>query len=162
MLKKLAVSVLEGILYGSFGAIFVLIVLLIEDFLTKAPPIPGMSLGMGERGIPPGGVFLAGILSVVLWNFLFAKIIKTFSIRWFLILATTSITALLMQTAFLIHSQSDWTMSRVISTYLPDGISDLIGMSLMIELFIIIAPFTVLFANRQLIIEKIKIRNALK
>ena len=74
--KQLSALILEAVSYGFFSGIFVLAVLLIKD-LTKPPPMPGLSLGYGERGIPPGGVFLGCILSVVFWNLLFGKIIKS-------------------------------------------------------------------------------------
>lgn len=160
-LKEILLSLLEAIAYGFFGSVFVLIVLLIEDFLTRAPLMPGFPLGYGERGIPPGGVLIGGTISVIFWNLLLGRIIKIASIRWFLILITTSITALLMQMAFLIY-ESDWTIAEVISRYLPEGVSELLGVPLMIKLFIILTPFTFLFANRHSLIKKMQKRNASK
>lgn len=159
-LKELLISFLEAVSYGFFGGIFVLCVLLIEDFLTKFPPTIGFPLGYGERSIAPVGVLIGATLSVIFWNLLFGKIIKSASIKWLLILITSSILALLTQTAFLIY-QSETTLDQIIAAYLPERVSELLGVPLMIKLFIILAPFTILFANRHLLIEKIQKRNTL-
>jgi uncharacterized membrane protein YhdT len=159
-LKELSISFLEAVSYGFLGGIFVLCVLFIED-LTRVPPVPGFSLGNGERGIPPGGVLIGGTISVIFWNLLFGRIINSASVRWGLILITSSILALLTQMTFLIY-QSETTLDQIIAAYLPENVSELLGIPLMIKLFIILTPFTILFANRHLLIEKIQKRSALK
>ena len=159
--NKIFTSFLEAIAYGFFGSVFVLIVVLIEDFLLF-PCNPKFSCDTGGRGIPPGGVLIGATLSFIFWNLLFGKIIKLNFVKWFLILITSSITAMLFQTAYLI-SISDMTIEQTISIYFDEGrLGELFGMDLMIKLFIILAPFTILFANFHSIINRIKNRNALK
>lgn len=161
-LKELSILFLEAITYGFLSGVFVLCVLLIEDFYTRISTIPGWSLGYTARDIPLGGVLIGATISVIFWNFFFGKIIKSASIRWVLILVTSSITALLIQTAVLIYL-SDNTIDKIIAPYLPDEVLELLGVSLMIKLFMILTPFTILFAIiRHLLIEKILKRNALK
>lgn len=160
-IKGVAFLILEAVVYGFFISICVLIVLSIEDFLMKIPCTPDFSCGYGERGIPVGGVFIGAILSAIFWNLLFGKIIKSVSVRWFLILITSSITAISLQTIYFILV-SDMTVEQVIAAYLPERVSELLGLKLMFKLFIILTPFTVLFTNRHLLIERVKSRSSLK
>lgn len=161
-IREVLFSLLEAIAYGFFGSVFVLIVLLVEDFLMRVPYNLNMSCDTGGRSIPAGGVLIGATLSVVFLNVIFGKIIKSNFVKWVLILITTSITAILLQTAYLV-SISDMTIEQIISVYFGEGrVSELLGVELMIKVFIILAPFTISFANRHLIIEKIKNRNMLK
>ena len=160
--KKIFTSFLEAISYGFFSSIFVFIILVIEDFLLTVPCDPNFSCDTGGRGIPPGGVLIGAAFSVIFWNLLFGKIIQSNFVKWFLILITSSITAILFQTAYLI-SITHLTNEQIISIYFgEERLGELFGVDLMIKLFIILTPFTILFANFHSIIEKIKNRNALK
>lgn len=160
--RNILFLLLEAVAYGFLGSIFVLIVLSVEDFLTRVPCNPNFSCHTAERGVPPGGVLIGAVLSVILLNLIFGKIIKSNFTKWFLILITTSITAILLQTIYLI-SVSDMTIEQIISVYFgEERVGELFGVELMIKVFIILTPFTILFANRRFIIEKIKNRNTLK
>ena len=145
-LKELSISFLEAVSYGFLSAVFVLCVLLIEDFYTRISIMPGFSLGYGERGIPPGGVLIGATISVVFWNLLFGRIIKSALIRWSLILVTSSISALCIQLVALIYLGYN-TIDQIIAVYESDGVLELLGVSLMIKLFMILTPFTILFAS---------------
>lgn len=161
-IRKLLFSLLKAIAYGFFGGVFVLTVLLVEDFLMRVPCNPKFSCDTGGRGVAPGGVLIGAMLSIILWDLVFGKIIKSNFAKWFLILITTSITAILLETVYLI-SISDMTIEQIISVSVGGGrMSGLLGIDLMIKLFIILTPFTLLFANYHLIIEKIKNLNTLK
>ncbi len=160
-LSKILPLLAEAIAYGFLSSIFVLIVLLIEDFLTGIQCVPGFACDTSRRGIPIGAVFICAVLAVVFWNLLFRKIIKSALARWFLILITSSITSILLQTLYLI-SISHMTINQIISEHLPDNASDLFGIKLMIKTFLILTPFTILFANRRSLFEKLKNRNSLK
>lgn len=162
-LSKILSLFAEAIAYGFLSSVFVLIVVLIENFLTRTQCVPDFPcFGYNyERGIPIGTVFISAVLLSVFWNLLFGKIIKSTFIRWFLILITSSITSILLQTAYFI-SDSHLTINQIISEYLPDNASELFGVKLMIKVFLILTPFTILFANRRSLFEKLKNRNALK
>ncbi|HEX8286525.1 MAG TPA: hypothetical protein VF556_00930 [Pyrinomonadaceae bacterium] len=159
--KELSILLLESVSYGFLGTLFVSCVLLIEDFYTRISIMPGFSLDYGERGIPPGGVLIGATISVVFWNLLFGRIIKSALIRWSLILVTSSISALLIQVTALIYLD-DNAIDQLIAVYAFGGVLELLGVSLMIKLFIILTPFTILFASCHWLIRKIQKRNALK
>ena len=158
--KNLSSLLLEAASYGFFAGLFVLATVLIEDYLTSVSPPNDFSIGYGERTIPAIPVFIGATLSVVFWNLLFGKIIKSTFVKWLSILVTSSVSALLIQTAYLIYL-SDSTINQIIDAYLPGGVSELLGIRLMIKLFIILAPFTILFVNRHLLFGKIKTRTTL-
>ena len=69
--------------------------------------------------------------------------------------------ALLIQIVIL-FDLSYMTIDWIIATYELGGILELLGVSLMIKLFIILTPFTILFASCHWLIRKIQKRNALK
>ena len=54
------------------------------------------------------------------------------------------------------------TINQIISEHFPDNASDLFGIKLMIKIFLILTPFTILFANRRSLVEKLKNLYALK
>ena len=147
---------LESAFYGLFGSLFVLAVILIED--TQKFCSPNFSCGSVERGIPLGPVFIATVVSTIFWNRFFGNIIKSVFTRWTLIVVTSSITAIFLQTAYIV-SVTPMTIEQIISFH---PMSEILGVKLMHKLFIILAPFTILFAYKQLIFEKFKNRNSLK
>lgn len=155
-------SLLEAVAYGFLGSIFVLIILLIEESLTRISCPPNFSCNYAGRGIALGGVLLGATLSVIFWNLVFGKIIKSAFMRWFLILISSSITAISLQTAYLI-SISHMTIEQITSIYFSEGrVSELLGIELITKLLIILTPFTLLFASRHFLLAKLKNRNSLK
>lgn len=149
--------ILEALGYGFFGAVFVIFC----DFaLTQSNCPPNFSCDtFVKRSIPLGGVFIGAVISVLLVNFLFGKIIKSEFKKWFLILAMTSITAILMQTVYII-SKSDFAFEEILSMYSGKVIlEEIFGVSFMLKLFLFLLPFTILFADRRTLIEKIKANN---
>lgn len=159
---KLSSSFLEAIAYGFFSSVFVLVVSLIEDFLLTVQCIPNFPCDTGGRGTPPGGVLIGATLSVIFLNLLFGKVIKSNFTKWFLILITSSITAILLQTVHLI-STSHLTSEQVVSTYFGEGrLNELLGVDLMFKLFIVLTPFTILFANFHSIVKNFKNQDPLK
>lgn len=159
--KKTAHTILEAIGYSFFGTVFVLIVDITKFILTSPECVPNFSCDTYVgRGIPLGGVFIGAVFSVIFIDFLFGRIIKSEFTKWFLILAITSITAILLQTTYIV-SKTDLTFEQIISTH-SGKMGKLLGYDLMIELFLILTPFTILFANRRTIIEKIKNKTALE
>ena len=148
---------LESAFYGFSGTIFVLIALLIEEILTRIACGP-FACHYHPRNIPIGIVFICTILLFIFWNLW----IKSVLVRWFLILVTSSITAISIQTIYLV-SISPFTIEQMIPEHSPNYlILEFFGVDLMVKLFLVLTPFTVLFANRHTIIKKIKNRNKLK
>lgn len=158
--KKVLHIILEAIGYGFFGTIFVIFCNFVNYTLTQPNCPPSFSCDTYvERGIPPGGVLIGAVISVLLVNFLFGKIIKSEFKKWFLILVMTSITAILMQTAYII-SDSNLAVKQIMSlNFSKELIEKIFGLSLILKLFLIFMPFTILFANRRTLIEKIKANN---
>lgn len=151
----------ESIAYGFFSAIFVLIFDLAK-FSLKTPCPPDFSCDNIERGFPPGGVLIGAVFSAIFVNFFLCRIAKSDFTKWLLILALTSITAILMQTVYFI-CKTDLAFEELLSTHFSNEIvMRSLGLNLMLELFIILIPLTLLFANRHFIIEKIKNSNSLK
>lgn len=159
---KISTSLLSAIAYGSFTAVFVLIVTLIADAwqLTGcASEFPCIS---AYRGIPPGGVLIGATLSALVWNLFYGKIIRSKFLHWFLILISSSITAISIQTVYLV-SITHLTNDQILSIYFGEGrISELFGVDLMFKLLVLLLPVTILFANFSIIFERIKNRNAFK
>ena len=158
--KRTAQTILEAVGYGFFGTVFVLIVELTKSILTPECPSDLLSCSSMRREIALGGVLTGAVFSVIFVDFLLGKILKSEFTRWFLILLNTSITAILLQTAIII-SANNLTFQQITSRYFG-RMGELLGYDLMIELFLILTPFTILFANRQTIIEKIKNKSSLK
>ena len=159
--EKILLSIKESVVYGVLSSGFVLIVLLIEELFTKVSCEPGFSCGGAERGIPIGCVFIGTTLSVFVLKSIFGHIRKSGFVKWLSILIISSFTSILFQMIFLIYFGS-MTVAQIISNYVPDGINELFAVRLMIKLFLILLPFTILYANRFLIIEIITNRNSLK
>lgn len=159
--KKINV-VIEAAAYAFFGTVFVLIFEMAKSLL-KAPCDPDFSCGgYVERGIPIGVVLFGAVISVVFVYSLFGTIIKSGFAKWSLILTTTSITTILLQTAYII-SNTDMAFEQIASIHFSrERLAKTLGLDLMVELFLILTPFTILFANRRKIIEKIKSENALE
>ena len=159
--EKIVNSILEAIAYGFFGTIFVLIFDVSKFYLKQVACDPDFSCDSYERGIPLVGVLIGAVFSVVFVSFLFSKIIKSQFTRWFLILITTSITAILLQTAYLI-AKTNLTFEQIaLIHFSKERVAKTLGLDLMVELFLILAPFTILFINRRAIIEKIKSKDVL-
>lgn len=159
--RKVANIILEAVAYGFFGAVCVLIFNLTIDSL-KTPCSPNFSCDSYMRGIPVGGVLIGGVFSSVFVGFLLGQIIKSEFTKWFLILTLSSITAILMQTVYFI-CKTDLMFEQIVSIHFSnERIIRSLGLDLMIELFTILLPFTLIFANRRFILEKIKNPNPLK
>lgn len=152
--------ILEALGYGFFGAVFVIFCDFVNFALTQPNCPPNFYCDTYvKRGIPFGLVFIGAVISVLLVNFLFGKIIKAEFKRWFLILVMTSITAILMQTVYII-SDSDLAFEQIMSLYFSmELIEKIFGLSLILKLFLILTPFTILFASRWILIEKLKANN---
>lgn len=158
--KKALHIILEAIGYGFFGTVFVIFCDFVNFALTQPNCPPNFSCdAYAKRGIPFGLVFIGAVISIILVNFLFGKIIKSEFKKWFLILVMTSITAILMQTAYII-SYSNLAVKQIMSlNFSKELIEKIFGLSLILKLFLILMPFTILFANRRTLIEKIKANN---
>lgn len=158
--NKTVSIILEAISYGFFGTVFVIFC----DFVNFALTQPNCPFGFScdtyiKRGIPLGLVFFGNLLSVLFIKFLFDSVIKSGFVKWSWILVITSITTILMQTVFII-SRSDFAFGEIMSMH--SGIElmeEVFGLSLMLKLFLFLAPFTILFANRRTLSEKIKANN---
>jgi hypothetical protein len=161
--KKTTHTILEAIGYSFFGTVFVLIFDLAKFILTSPQCVPNFSCDTYVgRGIPLGGVLIGAVFSVIFVNFLFGRIIKSEFTKWSFILTTTSITAILLQTAYLI-SNTDLAFEQIaLIHFSKERLAKTLGLNLMVELFLILTPFTILFANRWIIIEKIKNKTALE
>lgn len=158
--NKTVSVILEAIGYGFFGTVFVIFCDFVNFALTQPNCPPGFSCDTYvKRGISPGGILIGALFSFLFVNFLFGRIIKSEFKKWSLILVMTSITAILMQTVYII-SRSDLAFEQIISMYSGKKLmEEVFGVSLMLKLFLFLLPFTILFANRRTLIEKIKANN---
>lgn len=148
--KKKPNLVLEGFCYGILGTVFTVMVTGMVSVFTN--PNYSKSPDSTEINFPAPSpesltIGLAWLLwglsiSVIFWSVVFRKDVNRSFLKWFLILISASISPILMQVAVLI--------------YLNNNSWKLLGVWSMINLFLILAPFTFLFANRHSIIEKIK------
>jgi len=152
---KLFGLVLEGICYGILGTAFVIPIFIFLEAVSQnnftSHNSTDISFGDDSLKITIGLAWLLLGLSIsaIFWSIVFRKRTDNFFLKWFLILMSSSISPVLLQMAFLI--------------YRNDNSWKLLGVSWMSSLFLMLAPFTFLFANRQLIIEKIQNRrNSLK
>ncbi len=160
--KILLGSILEGIAYGLSGGIFVFAVLGIEDFLAKIDlPSTRFSIGSPEQSIGLGCLFLGLSISAAFGNLLFRKSNKCSLAKLLFILTISSITTVLIQMGILLYF-SGQTFDEIISNNLPRLVWELLGFRWMIKLFVILAPFTILFTNRRLIIDSFRNRNFLR
>lgn len=139
----------EAFAYGFWGTLFVLFFDIIKFSLTQTSCVPGFSCdSFVGRGIPIGGVFIGGVFSAIFVAVFFGKVIKSEFKKWFLILTITAITAISIQTVYIISNNEMY--------FNTSKISKILGFELMLELFVFLAPFTILFANRRSIIEEIQ------
>lgn len=157
--RKFSNLVLKGTAYGILGTFIVSVAFELQDYLTN-PNISGLAVDYIREGIGALWIFLGLSISAIFGNLIFGKTIKSFLLKWFFILITSSIMTIFMQMAFLIY-HSDMTTGQIISAYLPENIWRLLGLDLLIKLFIILTPFTFLFATLELIIEEVQNRNSL-
>lgn len=148
--KKTRSLFLEAISFGILGTVLTVWVYLLQESLSKPDSTGEIVFADDSVKTTVGLAWLILGLSVsaLFWNIVFRKQTDNFSPKWALILISSSISPVLMQMIFL--------------DYLHDGAWKLLGADWMISLLLILAPFTLLFANRRFFIEKIQNRSALK
>ncbi len=147
--KKISGSVLEGICFGILGTIFVLLIFLLQDYFTS-PNLTDINFPDDSPKVTIGlaWLFLGLSISAIFWNVVFRKNTNRFFLKWVLIVISSSITPVLMQMTFLIY-RNDYSWKLLDGWWI-------------INLILMLVPFTFLFANRGSLIEKIQSRNALK
>jgi hypothetical protein len=158
--KKLTPMIVEGLCYGLTGTIFVFLILAVESFAKTTLNDNGFSNDdFGRQTLAILWVFLGLGVSAISVNLFFRNSTGTFFLRWFLILLSSSILTIVLQKIFLIYYH-DQTADKLFE--LLKFQHERMGLWWTIRLFLILIPFTILFANRRFILEKIKNLNSLK
>lgn len=160
--KMIAASVLEGFAYGVLGAGYWVAVILAEEYFREPPPV-GFGYGHHyEPTIPALGWLLIGLSGAAfLGKLLFNRITISSFFYWLHIQSLAAVSAVLMQQAFLIFYNNQ-SIEKLMSHSISKIIWEVLGLELMINTFLILTPFTILFAALGSFIKKIRLRNSLK
>jgi hypothetical protein len=153
--KKLTPMIVEGLCYGLTGTIFVFFsILAVDAFAEMTLDNIGFSNDdFGRQTLAILWVFLGLSISAVSANLFFRNSTGNFFLKWFLILLSSSILTIVLQKIFLIYYH-DQTVDKLFELLKYEH--ERIGLWWTIRLFLILTPFTILFANRWTMIEKIK------
>lgn len=158
--KSLPFSILEGIAYGILGTIFVVAILTTEQFVRiRLNQNNGFGADYGRETLGILWIFFGLSISAVLGNVFFRDSAKSFLFNWSFILTTSSVMTVVFQEVFSIYDHGAST-DKLLELFRIE--QECIGLWWIMKLFIILTPFTILFANRHFLFEKIKNLNSLK
>ncbi len=153
-------SILEAAKYGFLGTFYVVSVLIAEEFFEKLLSTNnGFAVDYVEEslGIPP--LLLGLFVSAVLGTLLFSKITKHLLLKWLFILAISSALVVILQKSFLIYYYNAPVAESLFELFKFEW--KRLSMWWIIKLFVILAPFTALFASRHFLFNKFKSRTLL-
>jgi hypothetical protein len=161
--KKISKAFFEGISYGLTGTIFVFLAIwAMESFAEITSNSNGISFSnddFGREGIGVIPLFLGLSISVVSVISILGEQKNNLFLRWLAILLLSVTLTVVLQKIFLIYYFHQ-PIEKLFN--LLKNEQERLGLWWAIRLFLILAPFTVLFANRRLIFEKIRNLNSLK
>ena len=162
-IKKISTAFFEGISYGLTGTVFVFLAIgAIEAFAQISSNPNGISFSnddFGREGIGVIPLFLGLSIAAISIISLFGENKNRLLIKWFTVLLASVALIVILQKMVLIYCFHQPTEKLFnLLKYEPERL----GLWWAIRLFLILAPFTVLFANRRLIFEKTRNLNSLK
>ena len=161
--KKISTAFFEGISYGLIGSVFVFLAIwAIESFAEITSNPDGISFSnddFGREGIGVIPLFLGLSIAAVSIIALFGENKNRLLLKWLSVLLISTLLTVILQKLFLIYYFQQPTEKLF---NLLKYKHERLGLWWAIRLFLVLAPFTILFANRRLIFEKIRNLNSLK
>ncbi len=159
--RKISSIILESLAYGLFGTSFVVLLIVIEEYIESFEKHSGFIVHTYEETLALIPLFFGLFISVILGNLLLKNEIKLFKIcKWIFILLFSCFSAVSLQKIMLIYFQNQTFSDTIVELFSYQQNS--LGLWWMLKLLIFLTPFTAIFASRHFLFDKLKNRNSLR
>lgn len=158
--RKISSIILESIAYGLFGTSFVVLLIVIEEYIRSFEKYNSYIVHTYEETLALIPLFFGLFISVILGNLLFKNKTKSFKIsKWIFIVLISCFLVVLLQKVILIFFRNQTFSNTIIELFSYQQNS--LGLWWMLKLLIFLTPLTAIFASHHFLFDKLKNRNSL-